>query len=110
MRTLFLTFALLISVLGYSQSITMKGASWDDLSDEYITIRAELLTEERGYLAYVMFGEEKHILQSQGNTYDYAEFKFETNVLNLMATKGYHFAHRYQADKYGVHFILRKED
>jgi len=109
MKKSFLLFCLFIGLSGYSQSISIEGASWDDLQDEYITLRLDALVDNKGFMAYVMFGEAQYTLLSHNST-DYAEFKFETNALSLMATKGYHFVHRYQANKYSVYIILKKED
>lgn len=109
MKKLLLLFCLLFSLSGNAQSIKMEGASWDDLQDEYITIRLDALADNKGFMAYVMFGEDQHMLQSANST-KYAAFKYETNALTLMADKGYHFVHRYQVSKYSVFVILKKKD
>ena len=109
MKNTFLLICLLISLSGFSQSIEMEGASWDDLQDEYITLRLDALIENRGFMAYVMSNEEKYMLLSPNST-EYEAFKYETTALTFMADKGYHFVHRYQANKFSVFIILRKED
>lgn len=109
MKKSLLLLCLLFSLSGKAQSITMEGASWDDLQDEYITLRLDALVDNKGFMAYVMYGEEQHMLLSPNST-EYAAFKHETTALTFMAEFGYHFVHRYQANKYSVFVILKKED
>ena len=72
MKKSLLLLCLIFSLSSKALSITMEGASWDDLQDEYITLRLDALADNKGFMAYVMHGEEQHMLLSPNST----EFDF----------------------------------